>query len=201
MRKTKEDAEKTKADIIEAAIGLFEDAGFEKTSMEAIAQKAGVTRGAIYWHFDDKAAVLAEIINGEHSKLDVLVAEALSPGSSPFRMLRRLVFSVVDLFYDDRRFRQFIKITWYKLSSAAFEDLLVHKSAFVEGFLETMRRLLEQAKENKEIDAGIDVQQMAFHLSCLINGFYRLYFAAPSHARAKKQTADLFEAVFSSLKI
>ena len=200
MRRTKEDANETKAEIIEAAMSLFEKIGFEKTTMEAIAKKAEVTRGAIYWHFSNKGSVLKEIILQENAKMDSLIEDALSQNLSPFYILQKLVFSVIDHFYDDRRFRQYIKISWYKLSSDVFENLLKEKSAFVQNFLEIMENLLRHSKRRKEVDTALDIQQTALHLSCLINGFYRLYFVSPSRGRNKKQTVQMFQSFFASLE-
>jgi TetR/AcrR family acrAB operon transcriptional repressor len=55
VRKTKEDAEKTRKEIIEAARTVFHRCGVSRSTLEKIAQSAGVTRGAVYWHFKDKA--------------------------------------------------------------------------------------------------------------------------------------------------
>lgn len=55
VRKTKEDAEKTRQDIIESARAVFHQCGVSRSTLERIAKEAGVTRGAIYWHFKDKA--------------------------------------------------------------------------------------------------------------------------------------------------
>jgi len=54
VRKTKEDAEITRQSIIDAARELFSQNGVSKTSLEKIAKHAGVTRGAVYWHFENK---------------------------------------------------------------------------------------------------------------------------------------------------
>lgn len=54
VRKTKENAELTRLNIIDAARQVFLTKGVSRTSMEQIAAKAGVTRGAIYWHFTNK---------------------------------------------------------------------------------------------------------------------------------------------------
>ncbi len=56
-RKTKAEAEETRLKILDAAEGLFFESGVSRTSLEQIAEAAGVTRGAIYWHFADKAAL------------------------------------------------------------------------------------------------------------------------------------------------
>ena len=54
-RKTKEEAEKTRKDIIHSARKVFHLCGVSRSTLENIAKEAGVTRGAIYWHFQDKA--------------------------------------------------------------------------------------------------------------------------------------------------
>ena len=53
-RKTKEEAAKTRRNILDAAFTVFSDKGFVRATLRDIARAAGVTRGAIYWHFKDK---------------------------------------------------------------------------------------------------------------------------------------------------
>lgn len=62
-RRTKEEAEGTREAIIEAAIDTFLDKGVAKSSLDQIARNAGVTRGAVYWHFKDKEDLLNTLIN------------------------------------------------------------------------------------------------------------------------------------------
>ena len=54
-RRTKQDAQETRARILDAAECVFERRGVARTTLNEIAAQAGVTRGAIYWHFEDKA--------------------------------------------------------------------------------------------------------------------------------------------------
>ena len=54
MRRTKEEAEQTRAAILEAALEAFSEMGFDSANLDKIAQQANVTRGAIYWHFKDR---------------------------------------------------------------------------------------------------------------------------------------------------
>ena len=55
VRKTKEEAEKTRKELIDAARTVFHQCGVSRSTLEKIAKEAGVTRGAVYWHFKDKA--------------------------------------------------------------------------------------------------------------------------------------------------
>jgi TetR/AcrR family acrAB operon transcriptional repressor len=58
VKKTKEDAEKTRESIIDAARTVFLQRGVSRSSLEQIASKAGVTRGAVYWHFQNKTELM-----------------------------------------------------------------------------------------------------------------------------------------------
>lgn len=54
-RRTKEEAQATRSHILDTAALVFERHGVSGTSLHEIAKAAGLTRGAIYWHFTDKA--------------------------------------------------------------------------------------------------------------------------------------------------
>ena len=54
VRRTKKDAELTRQSIINAAREVFLVRGVSRTTMDHIATQANVTRGAIYWHFNNK---------------------------------------------------------------------------------------------------------------------------------------------------
>ncbi|RMF19446.1 MAG: TetR family transcriptional regulator [Gammaproteobacteria bacterium] len=57
-RKTKEDAERTYHALLDAAAELFIRQGVSRTTLSDIAHEAGLTRGAVYWHFRNKDSVI-----------------------------------------------------------------------------------------------------------------------------------------------
>lgn len=61
MRRTKEEAEQTRKRIMQAALKTFHRRGIARTTLEQVARAARVTRGAIYWHFSGKQALLRAI--------------------------------------------------------------------------------------------------------------------------------------------
>ncbi len=63
MRKTKQHADQARNDILIAAELLFLERGVAHTSLEHIARQAGVTRGAVYWHFKNKAYLFHVLLN------------------------------------------------------------------------------------------------------------------------------------------
>ncbi|PZQ36243.1 MAG: TetR family transcriptional regulator, partial [Ectopseudomonas oleovorans] len=91
MRRTKEDAEKTRHAILAAAEQLFLERGVAHTSLEQIARHAGVTRGAVYWHFQNKAHLFHEMLNQVRLPLEPLAQQlAAVDGLSSLQLLRDL---------------------------------------------------------------------------------------------------------------
>lgn len=61
VRKTKEESEKTHQSLIDAAIDLFHEHGANSTTLHDIAARVGMTRGAVYWHFQNKDDIIVAI--------------------------------------------------------------------------------------------------------------------------------------------
>ena len=64
-RKTKEAAQATREGILDAAQSCFHEFGVASTSLAMIGERAGYTRGAVYWHFKNKTEVLTAMIDRE----------------------------------------------------------------------------------------------------------------------------------------
>ncbi len=61
MRKTKAEAAQTRQMILDSALKLFAENGYESTGLTQIAKDCQLTRGAIYWHFKNKADILSAL--------------------------------------------------------------------------------------------------------------------------------------------
>jgi TetR/AcrR family transcriptional regulator, acrAB operon repressor len=192
MRKTFAEAQQTRRVLLDAGIRVFARAGYRRATLDAVGRDAGLTRGAIYWHFKNKRDLFERILERQDERLNRLVESVLAAPGSPLQKLSRLLEAVIDNFYDHAEFREFIELTWYKLEDEQFGRVMDSKSAFVQKFLALLARLLRESRKAGEIRADVDVRLAAFHLSCLINGFYRLYHVAPHWARDKARTQRLF---------
>ena len=80
-RRTKEEAQATREDILDAAQACFHEYGVAGTSLAMIGTRAGYTRGAVYWHFRNKTEVLEAMIERER----VPFVERLRRTTSPQR--------------------------------------------------------------------------------------------------------------------
>lgn len=71
MKRTHAEALQTKQAIINAARKIFTQRGFAKATLSDIAREANVTRGAIYWHFDDKSELLSALLEDEATRVNI----------------------------------------------------------------------------------------------------------------------------------
>jgi len=199
MRRTREDAEKTRVQILDEAIDIFSRKGYSDTTLDEVAQRAGVTKGAIYWHFEDKLDLFRQVSRRESSGLGSLLDHIYEEDISPLRKIRKLTGTVVNNFYDNTRFRKFIELTWYRLSNERFEEEMRLKADFVSGFIGKLEVLFTQAIKLGEIKDGTDCELAAFHVASLINGVYRLYFVDPAHSHSKQKARRLFDNYLDSI--
>ncbi|TVR85539.1 MAG: TetR family transcriptional regulator [Spirochaetaceae bacterium] len=82
MRRTAEEAQQTRETVFKAGLRVFSQRGFEGATLADVAREAGVTRGAIYWHFRNKEAFFEEIL-GRLERFYEDLLRVLSTGGEP----------------------------------------------------------------------------------------------------------------------
>ena len=140
MRKSKEDTQLTREKIIESAFESFFELGYAETSLSLIAENAGMTRGAIYWHFKDKNELYREVVKIAAEKADVVkFAYSLSEDLSyKERMLSLFLFSQNNR-YVDFIYKTINQISVYKEFEDLFEMIKLNKINLFRYFVEETR--------------------------------------------------------------
>jgi TetR/AcrR family acrAB operon transcriptional repressor len=181
VRRTKEEAQATRESILDAAELLFAQQGVSTTTLQHIATAAGVTRGAIYWHFEDKASVFNALMERAklplESALQVLVRE---DSNDPLGDLREYALCVFRLTVDDARARRVFEIALLKMEyvdelTAVRERRRQHMQQWD---LRVANRL-EAARRAGHLRAGVNGQAVALGLMAIIEGLIRNWLMAP----------------------
>lgn len=87
-RSNRERTEATRQALIEAARILFVENGYAETATPDIVETAGVTRGALYHHFEDKKALFRAVVEQEAERVAASIEErSLGAGSAYDRLL------------------------------------------------------------------------------------------------------------------
>lgn len=103
-RRTKAEAEETRRRLLDVAERIFHAKGVAATSLEEIASEAGVTRGAVYWHFANKADLFMALF--EDAPLiteDLLAPPALDGHPDPLALVEHLALGALALLAADER--------------------------------------------------------------------------------------------------
>lgn len=85
-----EERESSLDGLLDAALEVFAERGYRASRLEAVAAAAGVTKGAIYYHFEGKEDLLRQAVQRRHRTLFAELAETLAAEPGPFSMKIRL---------------------------------------------------------------------------------------------------------------
>jgi len=115
-RRTKEDAAATRDSILDAAEQLFVQQGVSRTTLQHIASAAGVTRGAIYWHFDDKGVLFNAMMDRAKSPMRAALDElTASKGDDPLAELHQYCMRVLSETVSNPQARRVFEIAVLKM--------------------------------------------------------------------------------------
>lgn len=111
MRRTKAEARETRQQILLAAERVFYEKGVAHASMEDVARAAGVTRGAIYWHFANRADLVLELYNSLPMPQEELIARELeAENADVFGVLERVGREWLELLATDEHRQRILSI-------------------------------------------------------------------------------------------
>src|ERR1700749_3423025 len=74
--------------ILDAAKQIFAEEGLEGASLRAIAVRAGYTPAALYFHFESKEAIYAEVLQASLASLGASVEQAVAQSRAPAQKLK-----------------------------------------------------------------------------------------------------------------
>jgi AcrR family transcriptional regulator len=84
-------SERAAANILESALSLFREQGFDAATMRGIAAKAGVATGAAYYYYPSKDAIVLDFYRRSSLEMQPLIAVALESATGLENRLRELI--------------------------------------------------------------------------------------------------------------
>jgi TetR/AcrR family transcriptional regulator, acrAB operon repressor len=115
VRRTREAAAVTRERLLDAAERVFQEQGVTRTSLAEIAAAAGVTRGAVYWHFRDKADLFSALVERATLPLEIMIQRAGEGDvDDPLDRLRGLATAALTGLAADPRSRAVLEVVFHK---------------------------------------------------------------------------------------
>src|SRR5690606_6298399 len=160
MRRTKEDAEKTRAAILSAAEHLFLERGVAHTSLEHIARAAGVTRGAVYWHFQNKADLFNAMLNQVRLPPEQIAERLSSDPQLSLNSLRDMCILALQTLLQNEQKRQILTILMQRCEvTDELRPAMDRHNQFVQQVVDVFERLLDEAERHGQLHPGINARQ------------------------------------------
>lgn len=140
-RKTKDDALHTRLQILDAAEQAFYKRGMARTTLADIAALAGVSRGAIYWHFDNKADLVQALLDSLHEPLDALAKASEDANElDPLGCMRALLVQLFQQVALDPKTRR-------------INEILLHKCEFIDEMCD-----LRQQRQASSLECHVRIE-------------------------------------------
>ncbi len=178
VRQTKENAEITRQRIIDAAREVFLSRGVSRTSMEQIAAQAGVTRGAIYWHFSNKTEIFSALREQVLLPLIDRMDDSLllENNDDPLGQIGKFLSGTIDALNESSDTRQTFEIIMVKCEyveelSAVLEQTLYN----CERIAKKIEQLYERAKTKGQLKPTDSPAILAMDTHLFFSGLIHLW--------------------------
>lgn len=194
-RKTKAEAEATREAILDAAECVFMDKGVAKTSLEEIARKASVTRGAVYWHFRNKADILDAMLERVRAPLGEMMDETAEADQGLESLKNLCIVALRKLAQDTRYFRVYM-ILFHRNESdqaiAKHQELAREATGFV-------TEILERPEIRVKLHPELTPAQAAYLLHTQMLGLFFDWLADPEQWPLAEVAPTFVESYFRGL--
>ncbi|NDY92293.1 TetR family transcriptional regulator [Ideonella livida] len=181
VRKTKAEALETRHQILDAAEQVFLRQGVSGTSLQDIAVAAGVTRGAVYWHFENKAAVFHAMMERVVLPCESAMCELeAAPADAVLDTLCSLAMGPLQELAGkpqvQRVFTIAIHLTEYTGEMKIEQDQ--HRDS-IQRYLGQMEGLLARAQQSGSLGSHLAPRTAALGLFSLVDGLMMHWTLAP----------------------
>lgn len=197
VRRTKEDALATRHSLLDAAELLFQAQGVSRTSLNDIARQAGTSRGAIYWHFQDKA----DLFNAMMERVTLPLEQPFkdvgkSPASDPLDQIRQAMRQALNRIAIDLPTRRVFEVATQKveyvdeLQAVRLRHIRVRKE-----FLSQVQQGLQLAATRQSLVMPVSAGNAAQGLHAMVDGLIQNWLldtGAFDLADAGRQAIDVY---------
>lgn len=203
MRRTKEDAEQTRRDILASAMDIFYEKGYSKTTFDEIAKRINLTKGAVYWYFRNKPDIVAALINEFASQHIFLIDDFLKSRSKPdFSDIIDVELLINEHIRQDSQFAKFLffitcQMEWSEtIISKIMPSIEQTKKITRNLFTNMLTALQDQGK----ILPNTDISVIADILISLYGGLLEGYFTKRLNHNFDDLVKTGFNLIFNSIK-
>lgn len=201
-RKTKEDAAITREQLLDAAEKVFRQRGVARSSLAEVAAAAGVTRGAVYWHFRDKADLCSAMCERAMLPLEMMLSDAgAATHDDPLGTLRELALAALTRLASDPRAQAVFEVMLHEGErTAVIPSMVERKQRERRHCLVHVERVMRQAVAAKQLPDDTDTSLATQALHAYIGGIMNNWVLDPSAYDLASSAPSLVDAIIAGLR-
>lgn len=171
-RRTKEEALATRELILDAAERVFYQRGVSRTSLQEIAKEAGLTRGAIYWHFENKGELFHAMMERVTLPMMARMTEITPEDEArPLDKIRRNTAAALREIAHNPQVRRVFEIAMQKVEYVdEMQEMQQRKISGRNECMDDMQHLLQIAQQLGHIKADAHLRNTTIGLFALVGG-------------------------------
>ena len=160
-RRTKEEAEATKKAISIATLEIFCEKGYSRTTFDEIAKRINLTKGAVYWHFRNKADILSEIIRKTFEITRNIIAIKV-PKIDSLEQLKQYMHEELKLIENNPEYRQCLYFVFHQMewSEAILNKVSADVKSITDFNKEQIKKALKNEQESKQIKPELNIEDI-----------------------------------------
>jgi TetR/AcrR family transcriptional regulator, repressor of the mexAB-oprM multidrug resistance operon len=170
MRKTKEDTEISKLRILLAAEEEFCQRGFAAAIMDRIAKAAGLTKGAIFWHYKSKAELFKATIKRATGRVKTIFQETFSSSQPIMEKCREIIKRIKK----DKAFEVLMVLSNTDNTGDIPKGVLNECYEEISEIFKVAIKSFSEAKKSGELRADTDIGNVLFTITLIMNGFAKI---------------------------
>jgi len=182
-RRTKEEAQETRNRILDFAEHVFNEKGVSRTSLDDLARAAGVTRGAIYWHFRNKAELFDAMLARVTLPMEEVAQRACDASlDDPLAYVRSCALNVLQRTATDPQCQRVFEIICHKCEYV--DEMAELKARHLEcrgECLAEMERGFANAISRGQLPATVNARRAAVVLHAMIDGLIANWVLDPGY--------------------
>lgn len=166
MRKTKIEAQKTRQHLLDAALEVFWRNGVTRSSLQEIAQEAGVTRGALYWHFKNKEDLFDALFHCYFTPLvEPFDSDEAKASDNLWAHLRQSILGIFRRMAQDEKHQKFCNVLYMKCEASPANQAITE---LVEKYYEIghgqIRSVMQLCHQRGLLPADTDLELSTLYL-------------------------------------
>ena len=162
--------EKRRKQIKQAAVNVFSTKGYDQAPLDDVFLEAGVSKSLLYWYWENKAALLCELIDDCMAPYLELIQEAVKSEESFSKKFNRFLWDFLELARRNEKLNKLVHFCSLHHKKTEKEDFGKRINAYYQKILLNIESLFQQGVDNGYLRKDLDIEAFSLGLLSFVEG-------------------------------